>query len=356
MFNYVVDISHDILEGVAAYLLPTVLQHILLTKSFLSVHQFNERRANFKFDHSAKPPFLQEDHLKDGKYRLNMSEMLNLILALPALVADKVPTDDNIWNLFLSFRDVTLYTLSPVFSSEELPFYRYLIADFLQKYSHSTSGNITIKFHLMTHYHHIITQVGPIVHLIAMRLEGKHRILKQFATSGNNMKNICVTIAKRHQLAFACRCLKKEGILNNQFTNPGFSRIVHLSEHRFGELIASSLDISGLSEVETMNRISINNTLFCNDSIVLCGYSKITDMPIFRVLKFIFRHQSLYYFVCETADIVRYNEHFQTFEVSIMDTYVIQTPSELSSPWPLVLRKLRTGDFETLNVSLRHSL
>lgn len=47
-----------------------------------------------------------------------------------------------------------------------------------------------------------------------MRGEAKHKILKQVASSTSSRKNICKTIAIRHQLAFANIILKDDGLEN----------------------------------------------------------------------------------------------------------------------------------------------
>lgn len=317
------------------------------------MHTFNERRGSFSYDHSAKPPFIKEDHIKEGKLKLNMSEMLNMILALPLLVGDKVQHDDEMWMLFLSFRDMTLYILSPMFTPEELPFFRYLIANFLRQYSDLTSGNITIKFHLLTHYHYIIRQVGPIVHLMALRLEGKHRILKQFASSGNNLKNICLTIAKRHQLSFASRCLRKESMVTFDINPEGYCRVVSLSLHEMGSFITQNLKASLDESIEVIKRITINKVSFIINSVVVVGHSKVHSIPKFMKIDHIFRYKLKFLFICSKLIVEQYHEHFQAYEVCVTSDRSIMYSSMFLSPWPLVLRKLRTGEHV---VSLRHLL
>lgn len=72
--NYVVDMSHDILEGVANYLLPKLLAHLIYEAKYFTLHMLNNRLAAYSYDHSSKPSFFQEEHIKSGK---NHSIMVN---------------------------------------------------------------------------------------------------------------------------------------------------------------------------------------------------------------------------------------------------------------------------------------
>lgn len=56
------------------------------------------------------------------------------------------------------------------------------------------------KFHFLTHYSSMIKKHGPVVHLWSMRYEAKHRISKISATSSFNRRNICMSLAIKHQL------------------------------------------------------------------------------------------------------------------------------------------------------------
>lgn len=64
--NYVVDMSHDILEGVADYLLPRLINYLVFHREYFELHTLNRRCSTYLFDHSTKPSFMKEKHIKAG--------------------------------------------------------------------------------------------------------------------------------------------------------------------------------------------------------------------------------------------------------------------------------------------------
>lgn len=52
----------------------------------------------------------------------------------------------------------------------------------------------------MFHYNTIIQQLGPLVNLWCMRFEAKHRLSKISTNTTSNRRNICKTLAIKHQL------------------------------------------------------------------------------------------------------------------------------------------------------------
>ena len=68
--NYVVDISHDILEGVGNYVLPRLIHHLVFVLEICSLNEFNALCASYSYDHSSKPSFIKELNIKKGKLLL----------------------------------------------------------------------------------------------------------------------------------------------------------------------------------------------------------------------------------------------------------------------------------------------
>ena len=56
------------------------------------------------------------------------------------------------------------------------------------------------KHHYLCHYPELILQLGPLIRLWTLRLEIKHTYFKQCARKLHNCKNLCSTLATRHQL------------------------------------------------------------------------------------------------------------------------------------------------------------
>ncbi|KAH9379724.1 hypothetical protein HPB48_009131 [Haemaphysalis longicornis] len=54
--------------------------------------------------------------------------------------------------------------------------------------------------HFMIHYPRIISQLGPLTQYWCMRFEAKHQYFKRLASRVMNFRNVCRTLADRHQL------------------------------------------------------------------------------------------------------------------------------------------------------------
>ena len=60
------------------------------------------------------------------------------------------------------------------------------------------SESIIPKMHFMIHYAQQILNYGPLVHTWTMRHEAKLQVIKR-AARVNNFKNVCQSVARRHQ-------------------------------------------------------------------------------------------------------------------------------------------------------------
>lgn len=56
------------------------------------------------------------------------------------------------------------------------------------------------KYHYLNHYPELIVHFGPLIRLWTLRFESKRTYFKQCARKLHNFKNLCGTLAERHQL------------------------------------------------------------------------------------------------------------------------------------------------------------
>lgn len=60
------------------------------------------------------------------------------------------------------------------------------------------------------HYADIMNKIGPLCHIIwSMRFESKHRESKMTAVSITSRKNICYTLALKHQLKLVYKIISQ---------------------------------------------------------------------------------------------------------------------------------------------------
>ena len=208
------DIMHDLFEGVVPYELKHLILHCVEQK-FFSITLLNRHLCQFDFEED-KPTLIDENLLKiDGaKLRQSASQMIALSQCFPLLVGDLVPYDDDYWSSFLLLLRICQIALSPVCTHDTIMYLRVIIEEklamFKKLYPRST---IIPKFHYMVHYASQIQKFGPLVHSWTMRQEAKLSFFKRISKK-SNYKNICKTVAKKHQLWQCYAFLDKSSIFH----------------------------------------------------------------------------------------------------------------------------------------------
>ena len=288
--NVYCDIMHDVAEGVCQYFVPSLLHSLILLKKYFSLDVFNEHLAAFAFDHSSPPPLFSVDNIKKMTVNISAMEMLNLVLGLNLMVGDLVPHGDSDWEVYLMFRHVVLYCCGVMFAEGELEYFRAIIAEFLQEYRSVFHGTLTLKFHNMIHYPRVIKMLGPLYHMWVMRCKAKHAELKKTAQSTGNFKNICRTLAKRHQLRQAERLMSRRGFEMDYLHLPSAHLdTVFLSEVEGGSNISSLLGNYGLfKELFSCEYVSVASVCYrVND--ILVGVGNESNLhPVFLQIQTIY--------------------------------------------------------------------
>ncbi|XP_025200474.1 uncharacterized protein LOC112598290 [Melanaphis sacchari] len=157
----------------------------------------------FAFDYGPennKPCMISMDHINVGKMKQSASEMLSFIRYFGLLIGDFVPTGEPIWDLYLTLRRVLDITLSTSHEVNNCMLLETAVGEMNELYLKLSKNVLKPKFHFLTHYPTIIKKHGPVVHLWSMRYEAKHRISKISARSSFNRRNICMSLAIKHQL------------------------------------------------------------------------------------------------------------------------------------------------------------
>ncbi|XP_065681548.1 uncharacterized protein LOC124811327 [Hydra vulgaris] len=202
--NIYCDIMHDLLEGICKYVFQKMLNYLVFQKKFFNLGDINSRMRNFSYDHSSFPSCPTKYQIKNGSTNIGAIEMLNLVLSFPLLVGDLVPLEDNVWVVFLLLKQIVLYSFGLC--------------------------GLTLKFHNLIHYPRIIKMLGSLSHMWVMRCEGKLRGFRRTASSVENFKNVCKTVAIRHQMDQSTRFMAKHGLKNNKFCVAKTEPILLISE------------------------------------------------------------------------------------------------------------------------------
>ncbi|GFT73293.1 uncharacterized protein LOC106175700 [Trichonephila clavipes] len=128
--NLVVDVMHDLLEGWCATETYLILYQYIFKDKFLTLSVLNDRISNFNYgkcDSRCKPVPIKREKLSnlDGSNGQSASQMwvlmrISLSLSLlPLLIGDKVPYNNDFWNLYLLMFTIIDTLMAPVISLPE---------------------------------------------------------------------------------------------------------------------------------------------------------------------------------------------------------------------------------------------
>ena len=195
-------IGHDLFEGFASRDVALFLHYFIKTKKLFTYDQLNRIINKFKYigaDADSKPC-----DLKDNAEKLSGHAVQNwcFIRLLPILIGDRIlDKNDSVWCLMLLLRNIVELVCAPSISENQVAWLQELIRDYLQQRCELFPDHpVTPKHHFLAHYSQLIIQFGPLIRVWTLRFESKHSYFKNAARKLRNFKNLCQTLADRHQL------------------------------------------------------------------------------------------------------------------------------------------------------------
>lgn len=193
--NVAMDPMHDILEGVAGYVITFVVNYFDMKILHFKILQ--DRLFSFDYgpDSGSKPCNCFAIDGSKIKIKTSAAEMLILIRYFGLLVEYYIPTGDEVWELYLLLRKITDRLLSSRIYCDTTERLKYLISNFNELYCELTKECLEPKFHFLTHYAAMLKKFGPLCHMWKMRFEAKHRLSKIAARASCSRVNICKTLA-----------------------------------------------------------------------------------------------------------------------------------------------------------------
>ena len=180
-----------------------VLPHLIFVAKYLTLDDINLRLAGYQYgvdDNVNKPPPISEKHLNNECMILSSAEMMNLFRSLFLIVGPLAPTGDAHWELFIKLKTVVELVLRKVIHKNTHRLLQTEITEYLTSLSKLYPNHMKPKHHFILHYPQIMKAVGPLPQISSMRNESKHREGKVTSDVAICRKNVCYTIAMKHQL------------------------------------------------------------------------------------------------------------------------------------------------------------
>lgn len=220
-----VDIMHELLEGIVPYELKLVLLQLISLDCF-SLKEVNDRilAHNFGYLESKNRPSPIKLDGVGNKIGQKAAQCWCLIRFLPVIIGDLITSVEHkkYWELLLQLLEIMSYAFCRTFSDASLQVMDRKIVSHHKLFRNLfPDKRIIPKHHFMCHYSYVIRKSGPLVSLWAMRYEGKHNYFPQLAGQLKNFRNICFSLANRHQ-QFSLHALKSAGSNDGLRTDNAF--------------------------------------------------------------------------------------------------------------------------------------
>jgi hypothetical protein len=265
------DIMHDLFEGVIPHELKLLLQYCT-SQSFFQLATLNHRLKAFSYGYTEigdKPaPINSED-----SFRQTASQMWLLAKVFPLLVGDLIPRDDSHWECFLKLLKICEICTAPALSEDSAAYVELLIVEHHSQFTRLyPSASIIPKMHFMVHYPQQIINFGPLIHTWTMRHEAKLRIIKRAARI-SNFKNVCQTVAKRHQ-HLLCYYIHSSRLLS-QLIKTGPNKLTSINDFSVPVQLelTRQYQLSQESIVYTTSFVTCKGITFKPNSLVLLSFN-----------------------------------------------------------------------------------
>lgn len=338
LLNPVADWLHDILEGVAKFEIALVLND-LIEKDYFTLEMLNFRINNFKYGPSVsnKPPPISDDELKNQTIRMSANEMLTFLLCLGSIVGDLVPEGDESWVLLTTLHSIVNILMCRSLQYTTLQILEGLIVFHHQLCVHLYGNCLKPKHHFISHYVRILKKSGCLIHIWSMRPESKHRLSKRMANVIFSRKNITLSIAIKHMLAFGCRLLAQEGFDERLVlsSNCHLIKVQDLTNYRF---IFMKLPKEFSDTCLSPHHISYKGITYRQGTCLVTGVGDF-GLPRFSVINSVLVKDSNVCFVMTHYCTIYEHQHMQCFYVEKTSQIDCILPSDLSSPFPVILSR-----------------
>lgn len=337
VYNYYVDIMHDVFEGICHYSICHAINYFIKMK-YLDIVILNSRKQSFEYgpkeigNISGK---IEPHHLNQKKLKMTARQMMTFITYFPLMVGDMIPADDDVWNFTINLIEIIDLLLCFEINESDIILLENKIKKLNSDYIMLFNDTLKPKFHNLTHYPNIIRQSGPLRKLWCFKYETNHIQSKIYCHCINSRKNICVTLSKKYQLKFAYQISKKHNVMAILNLNNKYER-----QSNFKHIIYAMLEVAE-SCVKMYSQLNYKGTQFkCGDYIAVLK----NDITIYNIIEIIVLDTKAVLFFSQKIRNINYKSHFLAYEVdtSALGEFSLISINKLIGP-PLDLMKTARG-------------
>ncbi|XP_064475128.1 uncharacterized protein LOC135389090 [Ornithodoros turicata] len=317
------DLMHDLFEGCFAFVMHQVLKG--LVHDGVLVAGDLSKVASFPYgfhDGHNKPDGLSSAFLSDyHSLRGTASQKWCLFRLLPLIFGSSIPEDNEHWKVYLSFRGIVDILLAEEMPTESIAYLQVEIQDFLKSFTDLyPSARILPKMHHLIHYPRIMAALGPLKMYWCMRFEGKHQYFKNVATKLKNFKNICKSLATRHQLM---QCYYLYGPFQGSRLETSKAKVVTTSSVR-----SCIQEVSGEDNILEVTRATIGGTTYRTSDVLV---AKKGDMPEFSLICGLYVIAGKLHILLNDLNVEEFCRHRCAYKVSPSGVFRVSFPGQEAS-------------------------
>ena len=259
---------------------------------------------------------------------------------LPLMLGDKIPEDDDHWELLISLCEIMAVVFAPAITSEATYFLQHQIADHLELFKELFSeARLRPKQHYMTHYFRSIRLVGPLVRFWAMRFEAKHNFFRRLSHIVCNFKNICKTMSVRHQLTQCYRFYSKPPI-DSRALEIGSGSITVLANVESSSILSQLLKHGLYEDLFCATWVKYNGVMYRPGMGLLLDVDTESENPLFGKILYIFFLDGVVHFILQLWQTQYFHRHMFAYCVDRMEPPLLRaaTPKSIMDPQPVHFR------------------
>lgn len=317
--NFVVDVMHDVLEGIAHFELSLILNALAKDKSVrLSLDHINSALTYFDYslaDKNSRPPTLSSF----DTIRMSASEMWCFLRNITLLIGHRVPREQEHWILLLKLLDICDIVFAPAITENMCNFLVHLVQEHHVHLKEllGSEKRLLPKHHFMVHYAMCMRNSGPPVRYWSMRFEARHQVFKDLAKSTHCFKNLCKTLAVRFQMALAVKCMYQKFGIDGIGVGPTRQVFISSLGDSMSDLISSKLRMCGQDHVFVADWLTVGHYTFKPNAVTI--NAMLEGVPQFGIVVLILNVEKKFYFIEESLETIHYDEHFHAYAVKHLE-------------------------------------
>lgn len=342
------DMAHDIFEGTGKHIVTLALQHSI-DQGYLTFDELNTSLKDFRY-HSSDVKDKPVQLSKKGAHivvKQTFSQMWCLARLLPLIVGSRVCENDMVWRAMLMFLQCLEYICAPKLTRGHILVCDDLIHEYLDAIKDLEDYDVheTPKHHFLRHYKQQMLDFGPLKQIWTIRLEAKHEYFVDLMRLNRCRKNICKTLATRHQFSqvlYSGPLLFEDSV---ELVGAEVVPIVHLRP-------TVRARVQAVTEEDFVQRgkaVIVNHQKYDSATIIVTGEED--GMPAFQLVTCGFIINGMPYVSCQKLFTEDYEPHYNAYIVHRLANTTLLKVTDLPFRTPLGLYQV--GNDEA--VVLKHT-